>query len=274
MIQLNLLPDVKKEYIKAQRVKHSIISTAFVIGGASIGLVVLLFMTVYMFQSQKLNSLNKEIASNINTLTSVEDLDKVLTIQNQINALPGLHEDKPKVKRLFEYVSTITPPNVSLSELEMDFDGSSDNRDKDDKDDENDNSSRSSNKTGTLTITGEAQDFKAVNIFVDTLKNTKYQASNPGSEDTAEDYAFPVVVLDSLANKESAEKYTAAFTVIISFDYTIFDYGWEKVMIGVPEIESSVSSLEQPFNKQNTDPFGANDPESSQDPFMNAEGQQ
>ena len=46
MIQLNLLPDVKMQYIKAQRTRNMVLSTAVIISLASVALLVLLLVEV------------------------------------------------------------------------------------------------------------------------------------------------------------------------------------------------------------------------------------
>lgn len=43
MIQFNLLPDVKLEYIKANRAKHTVVVAASVTAAAALGIFILLF---------------------------------------------------------------------------------------------------------------------------------------------------------------------------------------------------------------------------------------
>src|SRR5690554_4102999 len=111
MIQFNLLPDVKIEYIKSQRTKRLVMLITVIVTGASVGLLVLMF-SYRTVQRQHLSNLNKDIAALRSELENNQDLTKILTVQNQLNSLPQLYEGRPAVDRLPEYLDQITPANV------------------------------------------------------------------------------------------------------------------------------------------------------------------
>mgnify|MGYP001584056236 FL=1 len=54
MIELNLVPDVKQEFIRAKRIRNVVISTVILVGIVSIGVVVLL--ALYLFGVQTVRS--------------------------------------------------------------------------------------------------------------------------------------------------------------------------------------------------------------------------
>ena len=95
MIQFNLLPDVKLEYVKAQRTKSTVISASFIAAGSAFAIFLLLFLIVNVVQRKSTSDLNKDIKKYHSQLTSTPDLAKIVTIQSQLKALPGLHEAKP-----------------------------------------------------------------------------------------------------------------------------------------------------------------------------------
>ena len=46
MIQFNLLPDVKLDYIKSKKNKHLIITSSVIVSGAALAVLIILFMKV------------------------------------------------------------------------------------------------------------------------------------------------------------------------------------------------------------------------------------
>src|SRR5690606_17026897 len=151
MIQFNLLPDVKLEYIKAKRTKHMVTLVAGAVTALAVFIFVLLFIVVNVVQKQHIANLDKDIQEDISYLQQVPDLAKVLTVQNQLAALPELHNQKPKVSRLYNYLIQLTPSKASIAEIQVDF------------------------AANTMTISGSANKLQTVNKFVDTLKFTEYQ---------------------------------------------------------------------------------------------------
>jgi len=237
MIQINLLPDLKKEHLKAVRQKKVIISSAVITSGVFLGIVVLLAVTVFAVQKKHISDLTNDINKHITTLQEVEDLDKVLTIQNQLSALPGLYDQKPNANNLFQYLSVITPSDVRLTSTQISFDPSS----------------------GSMEISGNTAEFKDANRFVDIVKNAQFKALSTGSGEEASGTAFTEVVLGSISkndNEQDASRRTS-FTIILKYDPKIFDIKYDKVSLTVPSIVSSVSSTEKPnFNTQPFDEEG------------------
>jgi hypothetical protein len=102
-VQFNLLPDVKLEFDRAQHVKRSVYLLSFIASAVAVGLFVISFLAVNVLQKQLLNKANDDITSYSNKLKAIPNLDNILTIQNQLNALPGLHQQKHYSSRLFTY---------------------------------------------------------------------------------------------------------------------------------------------------------------------------
>lgn len=214
MITLNLLPDIKKDYLKAKRTKRMFMTIAFFMSTGAIASVVLMSMYVFGVQNLLITSDQHSIDDSIKTLTSVEDLDKIVSVQNQLRALPGLHEDKPAATKLFGYLATITPNSVSLNSINIKF------------------------EDNVIEAKGIGEDFKAVNTFVDTLKNANYTYKDgPESQ-----LAFSNVVLDTIGvNKDES-----SFKVLFEFEPDIFDNNLEGLKLTVPNITSTRSETEKP----------------------------
>jgi Tfp pilus assembly protein PilN len=213
MIQFNLLPDVKLEYIKTRRTKHllTMICTGLVV--ASLVVFIGLFTIVNVLQKKHLSDLNSDISKNTATLKAIPDLNKVLTIQNQLSSLTSLHQKTPAGSRLFGYLAQVTPAQATISDVKVDFKG------------------------GTLTLSGNADALSTVNQFVDTLKFTTYKVD--GSKDSPK--AFSNVVLTSFSKDDK----NASYQIDMKFDPVIFD-NTKSVKLTVPKIISTRSETEKP----------------------------
>ncbi|MCA9324760.1 PilN domain-containing protein [Candidatus Saccharibacteria bacterium] len=213
MIQFNLLPDVKLEYIKAQRIKRTVVSLSVLLSVISIAIFALLIISVDVVQKKNINDLSGDIANFSKQLKGQEDLDKILTVQNQLNALTPLHDAKPVTTRIPAFISQVTPTNVTISELQVDFD------------------------QHTMTITGKAPSLDAVNVFVDSLKFTKYYTD----QDSDNKDAFSNVVLSSFGRTSTG----ATYSISLNFDQTITSSASEVTLV-VPNIVTTRSVIEHP----------------------------
>jgi Tfp pilus assembly protein PilN len=211
MIQFNLLPDVKMEYIRAQRTKRMVVGISVLVTAVALFLLVMLSLTVFVFQKEHMNNLTKDIAKYGKDLQSTKDLNKILTVQDQLGALPGLHEQKPEVNRLIPYIKQLTPATASISSLNVDF------------------------TADTMTITGAADSLQTVNQFVDTLKFTTYNQDNQTPK------AFSDVVLSTFGRADKG----ASFTITLGFAHDIFD-NTKTVELTVPNIITTRSELDKP----------------------------
>jgi Tfp pilus assembly protein PilN len=126
MIEINLVPDVKQELIKAQKVRTGVISMAILVGIAAVGIVVLLVLWVFAVQTARGVISDGTIKSESQKLAKVPDISRTLTIQNQLVQLSKMHADKHIDSRVFDILTTINPPepnvvaitNVSLNSEE------------------------------------------------------------------------------------------------------------------------------------------------------------
>lgn len=123
MIEINLVPDVKQELIKAQRVRASVISLSILIGIVAAGVVVVLAVWVFGVQTARSVLTDGTIKSESDKLSQVQDISNTLTIQNQLSKLPDMHNKKSIDSRVFDVLTTINPPapnNVAITNLSLD----------------------------------------------------------------------------------------------------------------------------------------------------------
>lgn len=203
MTQINLLPDVKQQFMRANRLRRTTMVISFIIASAALALFIFLLLTVKVWQKAHIGDLNKDIAKASKQLSDVPNLNRILTVQQQLKSLPSLHAQKPAAKRLLGYISQVTPLNVTVSKTIVNF------------------------QTNTFELNGAAKNLEDINKFVDTLKFTKFK--NP--ETNEEKPSFTNVVLTSFG-RDSDE---ATYVINLAFDPLIFDSKFTDLKLNVPQ---------------------------------------
>lgn len=219
MIEFNLLPDVKLEYLRTKRTQHLVITLSLIIGAASLAVFVLLFLFVDVGQKVRINQLNGEISNATSQLNSNKNLNQILTVQNQLETLPTLESQAPKTSVLFGYLTQLIPANATVSSLSLDF------------------------TTNTVTMSGGADSIATVNTLVDTLKYTTYDDKTLNTTNVP---AFSSVVLSSFSlNSSSSPGSAAQYSVTFSFDPKLFS-STDNISLIVPSETTTRSILNQP----------------------------
>lgn len=184
-VQFNLLPDLKLEYNKAQRLRKTVNSAAVLMTLVSIGILLLLLLSVEVVQKKQMSDAGKELDKVSKQLNSIPELNTIVTVQNQLQALSGLHESKHATSRVFVYLPQLTPAGVSINKLTLDL------------------------SQQTLVIGGQADSQKTVNAFVDTLKATTFKVTD---QDKAA-RAFPSVLESGFTINPTNINYTINMTL-------------------------------------------------------------
>lgn len=230
MIQFNLLPDVKLQYIKATYRKRLIIIFSIVSSVIFLVVFVLLFLLVRVNQPRHMSNLDKDIDKQVKILKEKPDIDRVLTIQNQLNSLPALHGQKVFGSRLFDYLTQLTPNDASIRNVEIDFEAK------------------------TIGLKGDAKDIITVNKFVDTLKFTDYKVSGDSPK---EGKAFSSVVLQSFSLGSGSQTDEASFDILVTYDEAIFSNTAQEgkatangVTLTVPKITTTRSQTQSAIGGQ------------------------
>ena len=98
MVEINLLPDIKRELLKAQRIRNVVIFGSIVIGGAMLASVVLLFGATQA--QQLLMGLNtSNISNKFSDMQKIQDGDTAATLRNQLNAIQKIRNASPDTSR-------------------------------------------------------------------------------------------------------------------------------------------------------------------------------
>ena len=121
MIEINLLPNVKRELLKTRAMRNRVISISFLVGGASIAAVVVLAL-ILGSQIAAEAVQNGVIKDRNDKLMAVEDLNKVVTIQHQLTKINEQHSRKKLNSRIFDVVTAVNPVapnNVSFSDIKV-----------------------------------------------------------------------------------------------------------------------------------------------------------
>jgi Tfp pilus assembly protein PilN len=214
MIQFNLLPDIKMQYIKARRQEHLVIFASTVAIIAAVAVFVVLIVIVDVVQKKQLSDLHGNISTYGSDLQNTQNFDQILTLQNQLASLPALHNAKPAASRLFTYLTQLTPTAATIGQLNIDY------------------------TQNTISITGSANSLSTVNQFTDTLKFTGYSVQGQ----TGDHPAFSNVVLTSFGDTTATG---ATYTISADFNPAIFRQV-NNVTLTVPGVINTRSEVAQP----------------------------
>ncbi|MDZ7744371.1 MAG: hypothetical protein U5K77_01275 [Candidatus Saccharibacteria bacterium] len=228
MIQFNLLPDVKIEYIKTKRTKRVVILLSSLVGCSAFAILVLLFLYVNVVQRTHINNLDEDIAQSSQELQDIPELDKILTVQNQLFSLTDLHEEKPAANRLFEYISKVTPVEATISKFDIDF------------------NLQTASISGSTVAIDENSALSIVNEYVDSLKFSTYSIVSEEDDNEPElnnETAFSQVVLSQFSVTEEGANYQITFT----YDPIIFD-DRNDVTLTVPQTVTTRSQIQRPVD--------------------------
>ena len=220
MIQFNLLPDVKLEYIKAQNMRRMILTSAVIV--SLLALTVLgVLIGANQLGKKHLSDLSRDITNQSRKLQNEPNIDSILTIQNQLESLTALHGMKPAASRTFDYLNRLTPAKVSLTSYNTDL------------------------TTQVVTLSGTADALSTVNQYVDTLKVTSYSTTADGTT-SAKLPAFSDVVLSSFGLTASTKTDQAAsYSITMKYDPLIFDIT-KSVTLTVPSTVTTRTGVVQP----------------------------
>ena len=222
MIQLNLLPDIKKEFINAQKTRAVVMSSSIMVTIVAVGLAVLMFVYVTFLQQLQITLATNDIKDKEKQLSSVQDLSKYLTVQNQLLALPELHASKGIYSRLLAFLPVLNPNapnNVALTKLQLVA------LDK------------------QVNFTGSTASFESLNVFVDTLRNAEVSYKDASSEQQKSKMFESIMVQNSNIDKLNG-KSSVSFTVIAQYVEPAFDAHNTEVTASVPNIKTSQSVTE------------------------------
>lgn len=236
MIQINLIPDVKQELLAAQRMRRTAISISIFVGIAAAGAVVALGL-ILGAQTLYESHVRGEITKKFNELSSIPNINEVLTIQNQLSSIQDLHDQRSMTSRLFDVLSAINPPapnSVRFSSVQLDPEKS------------------------VITIEGSAQNgFAATETFRKTVLNTTIDYG-VGNETKSEPLTTNVTIGETSYGEAANGNRVLRFTVSFEYPKGLFDNTLRNIRVITPTSEVDVTDSknrvpESLFSEQATD---------------------
>jgi hypothetical protein len=160
MIEVSLVPDIKRELLKARRIRNFITFIVVIVTASAVGITIILASTVYIGQAVALNSLHDEAKREYDDLlVQHPGINNALTIQSQLSQISSINSGRYLPSRLFGILDAVLPRGdnqVTISEL---------------------NFEKASN---TLKISAQTKaDYVGLDAFIKTIGRTQYAFINP-----------------------------------------------------------------------------------------------
>lgn len=216
MIEINLIPDVKQELLKAQTARNYVISGAVITGIGAVVLVVILAI-VLGAQTVTSNIIDGNIAKSNKELQNVPDLSETLTIQNQLSKLSDMHTNKNIDSRIFPLLDAINPAapnNVTISSAKID------------------------SELKTITIEGQAPNlYEAAEAFKKTIVGTKIVYRDDSDKEQRKPLvqnANQVSASDISVGEDASGKKVLRFTLSFEYPDALFARSSQSAVIESP----------------------------------------
>lgn len=123
--EINLVPDIKDEMIKALKLRNLIFFLCIVVASASLG-VALLFTSIAAGQQAAVDGKKATIDELSKKVNAFSDLGDFLTIRDQLGNLSAISDNKKLLSRTFSVLSAIVPTGadtITISELSVNLAG-------------------------------------------------------------------------------------------------------------------------------------------------------
>lgn len=284
MISINLLPDVKKDLLRVRRERNLVVTISVIAIGVSVGVLVVLGLTLGGMTVAKMAT-ESSIESNekkIDDAIENNQLNRYLTVQNQLAQIDGLKGEQQIYSRLMDYLVALNPAepnNAMLQSVTLSSTGES--------------SSGTTTNGITITLEGSTADFASLNVYKNTLINAQISyeeessdsssdsdSGQDGDEDggrnnTAEnaksvkDNLFTSVeVVDSNLSTDSSGS-TVSFTIVAVFNPRAFDSTIDDSTIKIEIPRETTSDGDRNAPTANDEPGSSDEPGDSNETKAN-----
>ena len=219
MIEINLIPDVKQEMIRAQKMRNVAISISIMTALAAGAIVAVLGVLVGL-QTLHENLARDQIKKEFSKLQSTSDIENALTIQSQLKTISELNNKKTIDSRLFDVVAAISPaaPNdIKYSTIRLDP------------------------ATKTLTIEATAANsYLATDMFRKLILNTKVESGESDKIQTVP-LTDDVRITDASYGENSDGAKILSFKASFIYPEGLFDNTLSSVKIVTPTTKVDVT---------------------------------
>lgn len=122
--EISLVPAVKTQLIRAQKIRNRVFFACIVISCAALGVVLVLF-SIKSGQDIAMSNQDKRLESLSEKINSYSELDSLITIQNQLDRHGEIIDNRQIISRAFGALGVMLPQGgdlVKLSELRVNLD--------------------------------------------------------------------------------------------------------------------------------------------------------
>lgn len=221
MIELNLLPDVKQDYVRAQRLKRVIISSMILLSLVSVGVTAVLGFYVKVGQPIRQKLADDDIADKAKQLKENKNLTRNLTLQNQLSSINQLHEQKTVLSRWLDFLSQLNPTepnNATMSSLAID------------------------SLQNTITFDATVKDYKAIAVLSDTLQNAQVSYIDKDGEKQKKPLFTEIAMSQPGASKSSEGKQTASAKFTLAYEPEAVAWTTKNPTVSVPNKNTTPSA--------------------------------
>lgn len=224
MIEINLVPDVKQELIHAQRVRMSVISLSILISLIAAGVIVVLAL-LYGVEAVRNTMLDNSIKTNSSKLSKVTDINKTLTIQNQLTQLTQVHDSSHVNSRIFGVLVPIsaqnTPNQIQYSTVTIDT------------------------EEDVVTVQAQTANYNGLNAFQKTLEATKFQYTTAGDSTTQTvNLASDIQVANQTLGQGADGGQSVSFTLSFKYPPELLAPSSENAHIVTPSSTNATDSYQ------------------------------
>ena len=110
MFEINLVPDLKVAVLKTQRIRN-IVFIACVLAMISMITVVLVLLSIKVVQDVNIGEQTDRLKMMSSKITTYDDLNEFLTMQNQLNNIDKIAESRVDYSRIFNLLNVLAPTN-------------------------------------------------------------------------------------------------------------------------------------------------------------------
>lgn len=222
MIEINLIPDVKQELLRARQARAYVMSGAVIAGIAAVAIVVLMALYLFTVQAFRSSIADDEITNKGKELNSITDLSNMLTIQNQLAALPAMHGAKNIDSRVFDLLVAINPaaPNqIAVSSAKVE------------------------STTKTITIEGQATNgYEAAEALKKTILSTAIIYKDESNKNVTQALTKDVSTSEMSYGEDATGKKVLRFTMSFMYADEFFAKSSREAVIARPDTKNVTDS--------------------------------
>ena len=121
--EINLVPDIKNEFIKTLKFRNLVFFICIIVASGSL-ITILVSLSIAGGQQGFIDAKQRTIDAMEQKITDYKDLDKFLTVRDQLSNVTAITNNKVFASRTFNILSALIPVGadyINISELSIDL---------------------------------------------------------------------------------------------------------------------------------------------------------